>query len=487
MKTAIIGGGVGGMITALYLNQKGENVTIFEREQRLGGRLAFVGQDGFKIDEGPTIILLPEMIRDILQEVNVDLDKIDMVQIDPMYPLHYRDGTSFIKWSDPDKQKQEIETHFPGESEHFSNYMNDMASRFEKGKVAFLDETFVQKRSFWTQKNIKTLVKLKAYQTAKKQTQKYFGEKKLQEAFSLQTLYIGGAPEQTPAIYSLVSFSEHEHGIWYLKGGYAHLVDILTEELKNRGIVINYGANVDDINLESSRATSLIVKGKKYSFDRFILNGDFPIAEKLITKKPSRKYTPSSGCLLIYLGLEGKLNTNHVHQFFMGESLDQQMEEILVDKKLPKDPSFYLFHPSLIDNTLAPAGKSVAYMLIPVPTAKEIIRSEYIALAEQMLNELKQRLEPDLDAKIIWKQIRTPYESRREGLFEGGSFGIAPTLFQSGVFRPQVKPFNYENVYAVGASIHPGGGIPIVMQGAKNLSQFLDEEDQSHYKQSETI
>jgi phytoene desaturase len=409
------------------------------------------------------------------------------VQIDPMYPLHYRDGTSFNKWSDLDKQKQEIEKHFPGESEHFSTYMNDMATRFEQGKAAFLEQSFVKKRTFWTQKNIKTLLKLKAYQTAKKQTEKYFKEKKLQEAFSLQTLYIGGAPEQTPAIYSLVSFSEHEHGIWYLKGGYAHLVDVLTKEIQNRGIEINFGANVDDIILETTKATSLIVNGKKHLFDRFILNGDFPIAEKLVDKKASRKYTPSSGCLLIYLGLEGKLNTNHVHQFFMGESLDQQMEEILVDKKLPQDPSFYLFHPSLIDDSLAPEGKSVAYMLIPVPTSKEITRNEYITLADRMLNELKLRLEPDLDAKIIWKKIRTPYESRREGLFEGGSFGIAPTLFQSGVFRPQAKPFSYENVYAVGASIHPGGGIPIVMQGAKNLSQLLDKEDHSHYKQSEPI
>ncbi|PYZ94413.1 phytoene desaturase [Salipaludibacillus keqinensis] len=478
MNTAIIGGGIGGMITALYLNLKGEEVSIYEKENRLGGRLSYTGQDGFKVDEGPTIVLLPHMIREILKEVQFDMSKIDMVRIDPIYPLHFRDGTTFMKWSDPDKQKQEIDNHFPGESVHYAAYMKDMAHRFEKGKEAFLDRAFVSKRSFWSRKNVNTLMKLKAYQTVKNQTRKYFQAKQLQEAFSLQTLYIGGSPEQTPAIYSLVPFSEHEHGIWYIKGGYAYLAQLLTEELANRGVHIKYGAEVEDIQVEKNRATSLTVHSKQIYYDRFILNGDFPVAEKLVNKKTSRSYTPSAGCLLIYLGIEGQLNTKHVHQFFMGRNLDKQMEEIFTQKKLPEDPSFYLFHPSIIDDTLAPVGKSVAYILIPVPTSSDITREEFEAYANKMIKELKARLDPDIEDKILWKQIRTPKEAKRDGLFEGGSFGLAPTLFQSGVFRPQVKPFAYDNIYAVGASIHPGGGVPIVMQGAKVLSEYLDEEEQ---------
>ena len=70
----------------------------------------------------------------------------------------------------------------------------------------------------------------------------------------------------------------------------------------------------------------------------------------------------------------------------------------------------------------------------------------------------------------------TPEDARQDGLYEGGSFGIAPILLQSGVFRPQLKPFDLDNVYVVGASTHPGGGIPIVMQGAKLLADYLNEE-----------
>lgn len=161
----------------------------------------------------------------------------------------------------------------------------------------------------------------------------------------------------------------------------------------------------------------------------------------------------------------------------MSDSLEEQMKDIFINEKLATDPSFYLFSPSLIDPSLAPEGKSVAYMLVPVPDSTDISKEEYANYADKILGELKSRLDPQLEEKIEWMDIRTPHESKQEGLFEGGSFGIAPTLFQSGVFRPQVKPFSMENIYAVGASVHPGGGIPIVMQGAKLLAEYIDAEN----------
>ncbi|MFA9557964.1 phytoene desaturase family protein [Evansella sp. AB-rgal1] len=477
MKTAIIGGGVGGLISALYLSKLGADVTIFEKSNKLGGRLTFVEYDDFKIDEGPTIILLPQIIMEILAETGVDASPLEMIQIDPMYPLHFPDGTTFLKWSDRRRQKEEIEHHFPGEEESFETYVADMRDRFEKGEKAFLQKDFSKKRSFWTKENMKTLLKLKAYQTVKAQTGVYFKSKQLREAFAFQTLYIGGSPKQTPALYSLIPFSEHEHGIWYLKGGYARLVSLLTEEVEKRGITTQYESEVTNVTVKENRVESITVREKQYSFDKFIFNGDFPLIEKMVMKKSTRSYTPSSGTLLLYLGFDGHLPTEHMHQFFMGNDLDSLMDDIFDKQVLPEDPSIYLFTPSKYDASLAPSGKSVAYILVPVPSNTSISRDDYDKFAEKILDVLSERLNDNLLEKLLWKKMRTPHEAKADGLFGGGSFGIAPTLFQSGVFRPQVKPFPYENAYAVGASIHPGGGIPIVMQGARLLAKVLEEEN----------
>lgn len=472
------------MIAALYLTQKGEKVTILDKSDRLGGRLAYVEHDDFKIDEGPTIVLLPQMIREILAETGIDPSSIQMTQIDPMYSVRFKNGKTLTKWYDPLKQAEEIDNQFPGEGNHFQSYLSDMREKFEKGHEAFLEKEFVNRKSFWTKKNVQTLMKLKAYISVRNEVKKYFSAKELQDSFALQTLYIGGSPEKTPAIYSLVSYSEHEHGIWYIQGGYARLAEVLAAELDKRGVEIILQTEADHIELKGNKAEAVMAGGIKYPCRKVVLNGDFPVAEKLVKKRPEQTYSPSSGCLLIYLGIDGKLDTDDVHQFIMGTDLDDHMSAVFINKRLPEDPSFYVFNPSLIDPQLAPEGKSVVYILIPVPVGAGISEKKYTEFGENMIHTAADRLDAGLKDKIIWKKIKTPKHAEREGLFQGGAFGIAPTLFQSGVFRPQVKPFKYDNIYAVGASVHPGGGVPIVMQGARLLSRLMDREHDD-MKQSE--
>ncbi|QKS71007.1 phytoene desaturase [Paenalkalicoccus suaedae] len=476
MKTAIIGGGIGGLVTALYEVLDGNDVTIFEQRDKLGGRLSYHQQGAYKVDEGPTIVLLPEMITSILEQIGITEDDIQFERIDPVYPLHYKDGMTFLKWSNKEKQMEEMTRLFPQDVEAYKQYIKDMNDRFTVGKPAFLDRAFIDKKTFWTKSNVKTLVKLKAYQTVRQQVKKYFESERLQESFALQTLYIGGAPEQTPAIYSLVSFSEHEHGVWYVKGGYARLAEVLAEAVEKHGITVHLNTKVDELVVDEQEAVGVRIENTLYSFDRFVLNGDFPNMEGLVRKQKKRAYNPSSGCLLMYMGLNEPLATEHVHQFYMGDRLDEHMKQLFDEQRVPTDPSFYVFNPSLIDSTLAPKGHGVAYVLVPVPSASKVTKEQLYQLGEEMMERLEQRVDPAIRSKIVWKHVRTPHDQQLEGLFDGGSFGIAPTLFQSGVFRPQIKPFSLQNVYAVGASVHPGGGIPIVMQGAKLLADLLQEE-----------
>lgn len=476
MKTIIVGGGIGGMITALYEKQAGNEVEIFESKAKLGGRLGFHSRGEYRIDEGPTVVLLPQMIKEILEDLALE-DRVEMIQIDPLYPLYFPDGSTFLKWSSKEKQMQEIEAKFPGESEAYLTYLDDMRERFHRGKPAFLDKHFVNKRKFFSPVNLKTLVNLKAYQSVRKQAKNYFQSQRLQEAFSLQTLYIGGSPAQTPAIYSLVPFSEHEHGIWYVKGGYGRMAEVLAEALEERGIIVHTHANVTEVVTEGNRATGVKVRDAVHEGDSIVLNGEFPLAEKLMPQAAAkRSYRPSSGCLLFYFGLNEILDTTHVHNFYMGENLDEHMKILFEKHSLSDDPAFYVFNPSLIDESLAPKGHGVGYVLVPVPSADHITREEYLEYAGRIKKILLKKVDADLERKIEWEHVRTPHEAKADGLFEGGSFGISPSLLQSGVFRPQVKPFKYANVYAVGASVHPGGGIPVVMQGARILAALLRED-----------
>jgi phytoene desaturase len=167
-----------------------------------------------------------------------------------------------------------------------------------------------------------------------------------------------------------------------------------------------------------------------------------------------------------------------VHQFVLPDTFQTQLKALFGRGEIPENPSFYVFNPSLIDDTLAPSGHSVLYMLVPVPAGNHQVDWANVKqkLADQVICMAEQRLFPDLRNHIQWQKVRTPEDAEREGLYLGGSFGIAPTLGQSAVWRPQVKPVRQDGLYAVGASVHPGGGVPIVMQGAKLVADLISKE-----------
>ncbi|MFS0655978.1 phytoene desaturase family protein [Bacillus sp. 179-C3.3 HS] len=484
----IAGGGIGGMISALYLRKAGHDVTLVEKNERLGGRLAFVREKGYKIDEGPTIVLLPAMLKGILNEVGIDDSSLDLLQLDPLYTIRYQDGTSYTKYSDLERQLEEIKRVFPKEEQGFLTFMKEMTDRFREGQQAFLEKSFHEKRTFFTKDNMKILMKLKAYRTVQSALKKYFSDERLRDAYALQTLYVGGNPYEASAIYSLVSYSEHAHGIYYLKGGYASLVEILEKQLIATGVNVERHQTVEQFEFEGDKAVRAQINGESIAVDAFVINGDYPAALKQLGLhgQDRRKYVPSSGCVMVYLGLDRIYHDAPVHQFFMGKQFDQHMKEVFQTKTVPQDPSFYTFNPSIIDPSLAPEGCSALYMLIPVPSGQHIHWAEETDFVEKMLDRLEERGFPQLRDSIVWKKVRTPNDSMREGLFEGGSFGLAPNLFQSGVFRPQVKVPEIDNMYAVGASIHPGGGVPIVMQSAKLMASVLlkDLDDRKEVKLS---
>jgi phytoene desaturase len=474
---AIVGGGIGGLTTALLLSQQGHAVTVFEQHSELGGRAAFIGNGTYRVDKGPTIVLLPETIRQILAEGGLELSDNDLHRCDPLYAIHFDDGTIYRKYPDLDRQLAELERVFPGEKDAFLRYLSTLESWYNAGKPAFLEKTFTKLRHLLNWKTIKLLYKLRVYANVRAFTATFFRSPKLQQAYSLQTLYIGGAPHQTPALYSLIPYAEHAFGIWYFKGGYASLITRIEHTLVARGVQIHKQTRVDRLQLDGNRCTGLINNNHLQRFDDIVFNGDFPSLAGVMDVK-MKPYRGSGGCLLIYLGIDRKYEEADVHQFILPDDLDGQLSAIFNRGDLPTDPSFYVFNPSRIDTTLAPEGHSVLYFLIPVPN--NVKRRNWVTdptkIVDHVIAKAESSLFPGLREHIQWKHVRTPDEAEQDGLYQGGSFGIAPTLGQSAYFRPQVKPYVYENLYAVGASVHPGGGVPIVMQGAKLVADLINKE-----------
>ncbi len=117
----------------------------------------------------------------------------------------------------------------------------------------------------------------------------FFKNKQLQNAYKLQSLYIGGNPSTSSALYSLVSYSEHAHGIWYVKGGYARLTKLIVEELQERNVKLIKNVEITEVIGKNGACHKVKALDQEFTADRFIMNIDFPLAEALVTNKPPKK------------------------------------------------------------------------------------------------------------------------------------------------------------------------------------------------------
>lgn len=486
LNIAVAGGGIGGMTSALLLAKNGHRVTLHEQSDRLGGRLRFEELGRFRIDQGPTIVLLPDMLLQLLREAGIDTSRISLLPSDPMYKIHYPDGEVFEKWHNENMQLAELKRLFPADVEGYLRYMREHDESFPLGKRAFLDRPFLSARQAVTSANIKLLLKMRAYRSVRARAAAYFGDPRLADAYSLQTLYIGGAPRRTPALYSFIPYAEQRFGVWYIKGGYASLLPVLRDAMTAAGIEVTLRSTVTRIVVEEGAVKGLETQNGFLPYDKVIYNGDLPHLAGLVPgygeQLKKRRFTPSSGCLLVFLGTNRRWEHNVCHHFFLPPDFDRNIQRMFREGIMPNTPSFYTFQPTAIDPEAAPEGHSVLYFMIPTPPAsapfwqQTDIESRIQSLADWVVAEAEQRGFPGLRASVVERHVRTPLDAQASGLFQGGSFGIAPVMGQSGWMRPQFKPLPVQGLYAVGASIHPGGGVPIVMQGAKLLADHIRME-----------
>ncbi|MBR2680917.1 MAG: FAD-dependent oxidoreductase, partial [Exiguobacterium sp.] len=214
MNISFVGAGVGTLYAALLLTKRNPSLqlTIYEKEDRVGGRLNYVEFDnGAKVDEGPTIVLLPSKLKQQLIEAGLPEHEVELIEVDPLYRLRYQDGTSFYKYREIERQAEEIERTF-GEGDAFRQYMSQKKEEYRIGFDTFLDRSYISKTELFEPKLLLLLMRLKAYETAHANMKRFFEDERLRVAYSLQTLYIGGNPYATPSLYGLIPYREQEEG-----------------------------------------------------------------------------------------------------------------------------------------------------------------------------------------------------------------------------------------------------------------------------------
>jgi phytoene desaturase len=490
MKINIIGAGLAGLSCGVHLARQGHQVHIWEKNNRIGGRANRVDEAGFKIDMGPTLVLMPEVLEGLFRSAGRSLpDYINLKRLEPGYRILFSDGKHFDMSSDPQAIRAEITKFVPDGLKAFERYVGDVREKFEASRYTFIEKNFNHWAEMVNLESAAAFLRIKPWGNAYDHVAGYFKEPHVAAALSCQNLYLGQSPWLTPALYNLLAYLEFTYGVWYPMGGLHTVPEALAKLFKELGGEITLGAEVEGIQMEKGRAVGIRLKsGELHRSDAVVSNRDLPSSfQKFVPAAARPDVTDQKidqwhyGCstFMLYLGMKSRVNGLNHHNIILPQEYKQATDQIFVEGRLPDKPLLYVCCPTKTDASLAPEGGEAIYVLCIVPNLNGKVdwAAELPGFRKKILDQfLANGIEIREDQIALERHFAPQDFKDLYGSQNGTAFGLAPDFFQSAAFRPAIKSRDVKGLYHVGASTHPGGGIPMVLTCGRLAAEQIQKD-----------
>lgn len=489
-RAVVVGSGLGGLSVALRLQSMGYATTVLEKNGRAGGRCNVYEQDGFRFDTGPTLLLMRDVLERLFFETGHRLDdELELVRMKPNYRIHFADGAALLISSDVQEMCDELGRFEAGAGDRFVRFLADAGHKYRVSRDRFVERNFTNWAQFLSPANLPRFFDTGALRRLGPHLARYFRDPRLQIAFSFQSMYLGIAPRDAPAVYSLLPYTELTEGIWYPMGGMYAIVEALVRVLQRDGGELRCDTEVVHIDTGGGRARGVVLgDGTRLAADLVVCNADLPWAyDHLLDDSVRAPYSRArlerlrygSSALMLYLGVRGAPKELLHHNVYIGAHVDQNFDDIFKHPAIPEDPAVYVNLSSRTDPGLAPPGSDTVYVLAPAPLAGTAAwrRGGAELYRERILDTMQHFGMADIRQRIVSERMVTPDDWASDyNLRQGATFGIAHDLFQVGVMRPANRHRSVGNLYFVGASTQPGGGIPMVFLGARLVAERVAAE-----------
>lgn len=488
----VIGAGIGGITSAIHLARRGLNVTVLEKNSQPGGRCDRLSRDGHHFDTGPTLLVMPLLYEAEFASLGSSLrEMLRLERVDPTYHLVFDDGRQLALTADQQSMRGQLEALQPGSYQGFRRYFDEGERHYRLAMKKLVYRDFRKASEFINLGNLPLLYQLNPLQRHYSHMSKYFDEPRLKAAFTFQDVYMGLSPFEAPATFSMMSYTELAHGVWYPHGGMYQVVQALVELARQAGVTFEFNAPVKQVEVNGHKALGVILRDdRRVKADVLIANADLPYVynQLLSDERQGQRMTHkrfSCSVISFFWGVDKTYDRLGAHTLFLADDYRQNFESIIQDLDLPENPSLYLHAPSRLDPSMGPPGEDTLIAIVPVGHLADDDDRDWGALRDRARQQVLRRLKilgiSDLAEHIKFEITYTPLSWRvRYNLMKGSTHGLSHNLTQLGYFRPSNRHSRYHNLYFVGASTHPGTGVPTAMVSARLASQRVMEDLESY-------
>ena len=480
---AIIGSGFSSLSAACYLAKAGHNVTIYEKNDALGGRARQFKAAGFTFDMGPSWYWMPDVFDKFFNDFGKKVsDYFTLTKLSPAYRVYFGKD-DFIDIEDtPEKICKKFESIEKGSGEKLKKYLKIAKENYEIGVTDMLYK--MPGNSPLELVSKKTIKRVRFFlSNIRKDVRRDFKNPKLRSILEFPVLFLGAKASNTPAFYNFMNYADFGIGTFQPPNGFHDLVNAMVDLGKSLGVKYKVNHELSKINVRNKKVENIVINGKSTDCDLILSGADYQHTESLLAIRSrqynnrywkSRVFAPSS--LLFYVGFNKKLKNVQHHNLIFDTDFNKHAEEIYDEPKWPTDPLFYANFTSKTNSKTAPEGSENAFFLIPIAIDlidNEETRNKYF---EKIISKMELYTGQELKSSITFKRSFCVNDFKSEyNSYGGNAYGLANTLFQTAFLRPNIKSKLVQNLYFCGQLTVPGPGVPPAIVSGELVANLINK------------
>ncbi len=480
-KVLVIGSGLGGLSAAISLAQEGYQVAIHEKNAKIGGKLNVLKAQGYTFDLGPSILTLPHIFERLFERSGMKMgDHIPIRPLRPHWRNFFEDGKVVDLYPEPEKMAEEARKvgEDPANVESFLKYSAGLYDLTNEGYFEQGLDTAAEFREFY---GLGKFLKFDLFRTMHGGVARHLKTRHMRDIFDYFIKYVGSSAYHSPAFMNCMPTIQYRYDLWYVDGGLYGIALGFQKLLDHLGIEVHLNSEVTEVRKQGGRVTGLVANDAFHEADIIVSNMEvIPAYEKLLAEddaflKTLEKYEPTCSGLVLELGLDRQYPQLAHHNFLYSENQKKHFHTVFRKRELPPDPTIYLVAASRTDPTVAPAGCDCLKILPHIPfidDSKPLTRDDYLAFKERVIDKLERMGLENLRSHVVFEHCWTPLDIREQYFSNKGSiYGVVSDRFKNLAFKAPKQSVRYPNLFFVGGSVNPGGGMPMVVLCGQNVAK----------------
>ena len=485
---AVIGAGIGGLATAIRAAAGGRQVSLFEAAPEVGGKLRELHLDGYRFDLGPSLFTWPELLVDTLNQAGGRAARFAFRKLDRSCHYFWPDGTRFTAWSDPEALSSEIGRAFDVDPGPTMAHLQCSAEGFEATRGLFLEQSLHEPASWqpsvagghlrkaWKGRRSLPLTRTLDQWNARA------GHDKLRQLFNRYATYNGSDPYRAPAMLHVIPHLEFGMGTFAPEGGMHAIVEALDRTARNLGVRIHLNTPVDRILTKGSKVCGIRTDaGQEHPADVVVSGADVtPTYRRMLPdhRAPERILSAESSTsgVIFYWGVRHPAPDLHLHNILWAEDYRAEFDALFRDRTIAEDPTVYINIGSRTTPEDAPEGCGNWFVMVNAPAGWKTEGLE--SLRMRVMAKVHRMTGIDVAAHLECEHVLTPDDiASRTGSHQGALYGPASNKPTSAFLRHRNRDRRIRGLYFVGGSVHPGGGIPLCLLGARITHELMERHD----------